>query len=533
MMKKIILFLLAFLSIPDVNAQIIQPNSSGFEVSASLYPWDVHDEGINLMLDNLTSMAGVNSVYLITVMHKEHRPFLGPKGTGPWLYIHNPARTEWNAEDARAYFHPHMNLYGRIKPFLSSYPWLSDTDWLKVVVDAARARGLKVGAEVSHTYLPWGEIFKSNPEYQQRDINNKPVGGPCPNNRDIREYLLALYGDIATNYNIDFVQTCMYIFTGSNLEDGTCFCEACQKEAKDMGFDMAAAIPILRDNPSAQPQLDQWLNFRRATTTKIYKLIVERMRQGNPKIDFRINDLNNRPTGLYLEDLKTYITSVHMSTHTEQNGYERSDRKSRIETTRYFIGADVPIIPGIPVRIFATPTIAKSSIKISVDNGAKGIALKHYDGASYSLLRAVLDGLSEAGVKGFTPHLGIEVENMTLSGYIPDSCLLEHCVKTTGTGTAKSTFNSTSGVYDVVVSYIDEKNGQGTLALSVGGKQRALWKLNEDVGCWRRKTIPGVKIKNGDEIKIVGVANGSEAIRVDYIEFIKGFSEVGVKMNKK
>ena len=522
-MKKSIFILLSFFWVIDLNAQMIQKSYPDFEVSASLYPWDVHDEGINLMLDNLTGMAGVNSVYLIAVMHQEHRPFLGPKGTGPWLYIHNPARTEWYAEDSRAYFHPQMDLYGKIKPFLSSNSWLSDTDWLKVVIDDARARGLKVGVEVSHTYLP-KSIYQNNPEYQQIDINNKPIGQmgtPCPNNPDIRVYLLALYGDLAKNYDVDFVQTCMLLFPDGYTRNTICFCESCQKEAKAMGFDMTAAIPILKDNPNAQPQLDQALNFKRAVTTKIYKMIIDRMRQEKPNIDFRINDLNNRPSGLYLEDLKTYITSVHMSTHTEQNGYERSDRKSRIETTRYFIGPDVPIIPGIPVRILTTPSIVRSSIKISVDNGAKGIALKHYDGASYSLLRAVRDGLNAAGVKGFTPHLGIEVENMTLAGYTPDSCLTEHCVKTSGNGTAKSQFTNVTGVYDVIVSYVDEKDGQGTLTLSVGGKQKATWKLAEDVGCWRRKTIPDIRIKNGDEIKIAGVANGREAARVDYIEFVK------------
>lgn len=494
-MEKCIYIVLVFLCMLDVNAQVIQPSAPDFEVCASLYPWDVHDEGINLMLDNLTSMAGVNSVYLLAVMHLEHRPFLGPKGTGPWLYIHNPARTEWNAEDSRTYFHPQMSLYGKIKPFISDYTWLSDTDWLKVVIDAARARGLKVGAEISHTYVPRA-IYQSHPEYQQRDINNKPMGpmgAPCPNNPDIQEYLLSLYGDIAKNYDVDFVQNCMLFYPESNSRDGICFCESCQKEAKTIGFDLAAAIPILRDNPSAQPQIDQALYFRRVTTTKIYKLIVERMRQENPKIDFRKND-PIRPAGTYLEDLKTYITSVHLSIHTEQNGYEGPDRKSRIEATRYFLGPDAPIIAGIPVRILATPSLVKSSIKISVDNGAKGIALKHYDGASYSLLRAVRDGLSAAGVKGFTPHLGMEVENMTLAGYTPDSCLMEHCVKTSGTGTAKSVFTSTSGVYDVIVSYVDEKEGQGTLTLSVGGKQKATWKLSEDVGCWRRKSIPDVKI---------------------------------------
>lgn len=522
-MKKNILLLLIFTCILDINAQKIQSPASPFEVSASLYPWDVHDEGINLMLDNLTSMSGVNSVYLIAVMHQEHRPFLGPKGTGPWLYIHNPARTEWNAEDSRDYFHPQMSLYGKIKPFVSTFSWLSETDWLKVVIDAARARGLKVGVEVSHTYLP-KEIYHNHPEYQQRDIDNKPIGNmgaPCPNNPDIKEYLMALYTDLAKNYDVDFVQTCMLMFPDGYTSHNICFCESCQKEANAIGFDMAAAIPILRDNPNAQPQLDQALNFKRVTTTKMYKAIINRLRQEKPNIDFRINDLNNRTSGLYLEDLKTYFTSVHMSTHTEQNGYERTDRKSRIETTRYFLGPDAAIIPGIPVRILATPEIVRSSIKISVDNGAKGIALKHYDGASYSLMRAIRDGLSAAGVKGFTPHIGMEVENMTLTGYIPDSCLTEHCVKTTGTGTARSIFSNASGVYDVIVSYVDEKEGQGTLTLSVSGKQKASWRLTEDVGCWRRKTIPNVKIKNGDEIKIAGLANGKEEARVDYIEFVK------------
>jgi hypothetical protein len=522
-MKKSILVLLAILWIFTINAQTKKSDAPNFEVSASLYPWDVHDEGINLMLDNLTGMAGVNSVYLIAVMHQEHRPFLGPRGTGPWNYIHNPGRSEWNAEDSRAYFSPQMNLYGKIKPYKSDFSWLSSTDWLKVVIEAARARGLKVGVEVSHTYLP-KSIYKDHPEYQQVDINNNPIGQmgvPCPNNPDIREYLIALYGDLVKNYDVDFVQTCMLMFPEGYTANTICFCKSCQAEAKAMGFDMTAAIPVLKDNPNAQPQLDQALNFKRATTTKIYKMIIDRMRKEKPNIDFRINDLNNRPSGLYLEDLKNYITSIHMSTHTEQNGYEKSDRKSRIETMRYLMGPDVPIIPGIPVRIYATPAIVKSSIKISVDNGAKGIALKHYDGASYSLLRAVRDGLSAAGVKGFMPHLGMEAEKMTLNGYAPDSCLTEHCIKATGTGTAKSQFTDPTGLYDVIVSYVDEKEGQGSLTLSVAGKQKSTWKLTEDVGCWRRKTIPDVKIKNGDEIKITGIANGKELARVDYIEFVR------------
>jgi hypothetical protein len=253
---------------------------------------------------------------------------------------------------------------------------------------------------------------------------------------------------------------------------------------------------------------------------KAYKLVTDRLHQINPKIDFRLNDLNNRSSGLHVEDLKGNINSIHLSTHTEQNGYEKTDRASRIATTHYYAGPNTPVIAGVPTRLLATPAIVKSSIKISVEGGSKGLGVKHYDGSPYSMLRAVRNGLSEAGVAGFTPILGLEAEEMTLSGYTPDTWLQEKGVQTSGTGTATAAFQYPSGLYNIVVSYGDEKAGQSTLTLSVGGKQKASWKLSEDVGCWRRKTIPNVKINKGEEIKIMGVANGSEAARVDFIEFI-------------
>lgn len=492
-----------------------------FEVTGSIYPWEVHDEGIDLILDNMTQIAGVNSVYMLAVMHQEHRPFNNDKLPGDFTFIHNPIRSEWDAEDSRAYFRPQMNLYGRIKPMFSNYAWLNETDWLKLVLDKAHARGLRAGTEVSHTYIPV-EYLNQHEEFKQRDINNQPVERPCTNNPDVRAYLVALYGDLSKNYDVDYIQTCMLLFSRSDdpVKGGTCFCESCKHKAKEMGFDMEAAIPVLRDNPYAQPQLDNWRNFRRACTTEIYKAVTDKIHQENPKIDFRLNDLNDRTSGLAVEELKNNINSVHLSTHTEQNGYQKTDRKSRILTTKYFMGNDIPIIPGVATRLLTTPEIIKSSIKISVENGAKGIGIKHYDGSPYSNLRAVRNGLSEAGVTGFTPVIGMEVENMTLSGYKSDKYLIEPCVQTTTTGTAISAFTNPTGVYTVVVSYADEKGGQGNLALSIAGKQKASWKLDEDVDCWRRKTIPNLKIKNGDEVKLTGTANGRETTRVDFIEFI-------------
>jgi hypothetical protein len=162
----------------------------------------------------------------------------------------------------------------------------------------------------------------------------------------------------------------------------------------------------------------------------------------------------------------------------------------------------------------------RSSIRISVDAGAKGVGIKHYDGATFSKLRAFRNGLSEAGVNGFKPVLGIEAENMQLSGYEPGVFLNEDGILTRGAGTAAASFDQPDGVYDLIVSYADEKNGRGSLALLIDGKQKAKWKLSEDVGCWKRKRIPGLKIKKGAEIKIAGVAGGEGSARIDFIEFV-------------
>ena len=63
-------------SIAQPKIQQSSPAPANFEVDGSTYPWEVHDEGISLILDNMTSMAGINAVYVLAVMHKEHRPFL-------------------------------------------------------------------------------------------------------------------------------------------------------------------------------------------------------------------------------------------------------------------------------------------------------------------------------------------------------------------------------------------------------------------------------------------------------------------------
>ena len=510
----------------NVTGQQSMQKKMNFELTSSLYAWEVHDEGIDQILDNL-SIAGINSVYLISPMHGERRPFIGgfPEGRDVYFFPHNPVRKEWVAEDSRVYFFPDMSMYGKIKPLKSDYNWLSDTNWLDIVVKAARARGMRVGAEVSHTYLPQS-LLDRNPQWRQINLDGTPGSNPCVNNPEVQEYLLALYADLSRNYDIDYIMTCMYVFNGNGTaRNSTCICPYCQEKAKSKGFDLTAAIPIIRDNPLAYPEVEQFLKFREDATTDIYKLIIDRMHQENPKIEFRLNCLNNWTTGLNLSRLTSHIGSVHMSTHQEQEGSPNTQRISRIRSVRHYVGPDIPILASITTRLLSTPDIILNMIKQSIQSGVQGLGIKHYDGTPFSRLRAVRNGLYEAGVESFSPILGIELErDMILKGFSRDFFLTENGVKLTDTeGTAWSSFKYQSGKYDIAITYTDEKQVKGSLEVLVGSKQVAKWDLTEDVDCWCRKVIPNIEIKNGEEIKLIALSDDSIAdktIRIDFIEFI-------------
>jgi hypothetical protein len=44
-----------------------------FEIAASLYPWDLADEGVERVLDHLQEKTACNTVYLVAIMHPEKR----------------------------------------------------------------------------------------------------------------------------------------------------------------------------------------------------------------------------------------------------------------------------------------------------------------------------------------------------------------------------------------------------------------------------------------------------------------------------
>jgi hypothetical protein len=468
-------------------------------------------------------MAGINNIYLIVIMHEEHRPYHAEK------FPHNPVRSTFQAEDATISFFPDMKRYDKIKPVLSSYDWIRETDWLQMTVDECRKRGLGVGAEISHFPIP-KSLLMENPQYRQQNIDGEPIDQPrfCPNQPDVRHFVLALFEDLAANYDLDYIQTCQYIFSG-----GFCYCEHCIRAAETFGINLESTLPVMRKDDKSEREVERWKEFRRLTTTQFYKEIAEVIRKENPNCHLRLNDVytwgGNDPllTGLDLTAVGQHLGSLVNQDHQEQRGRVDEDFADRIKwlsDNRQHLGYDKPLLSGIATRMNASPDLVKRGIKVAVQHPAKidGLALKHYDGASFSLLRAFKQGMIEAGVQGLTPTIGKEVEEMELDGYkVFDEELAEEWgVQTDGEGKAVYKFDQPSATYDVRITYFDGPTGQSNVKLVVAGEEKASFTMDEDSDCWRWRVVKGMKINKGDTITLVGRADGNEKARLDYIEYI-------------
>jgi hypothetical protein len=339
----------------------------------------------------------VNSVYLISIMHYEKRPFTSP------TFPHNPVRATWQAEDSRCYWHPETKLYGRIKPQLSSFPWLSDTDWLDMLTKAARKRGLKTGAELSHTLVDLDTVKQDLLDCTQRDIHDQPraVWGRsyplCPNNPDVMEYTLALYTDLVKNHDIDFTQFCTITMLNGGADRGSCFCESCVKAAAKENVDLKTLQQELLANPTAEPAFSQWQQFRFNTMTRYFRLIHSKIHEIRPNSELRFNDCFPHPEtwGLDLKAIRPHLDSIRHSDYSEQLGdpSRMHEKDDRLKANTAALGEEFPRISAVAVRPKATPELIHEGVHIALENNVRGLSLGHYDGAEFPLLRAISEGL--------------------------------------------------------------------------------------------------------------------------------------------
>ena len=414
------------------------------EVAASLYAWDLLDEGVETILDTLARDTHCNSTYLVALMHDEKRPLTD------FYYPHNPKRHVYWTEDSRAYWKPDPDAYreSRIKPRPSDREELASTDWLKLLVDASRARNWYTGAELSHTWLDKERVRAEFPDVVQRDLFGQPFDQQiCPNHPDVRSYALALFSDLVASYDVDMVQTCVRGFnpgrqqpwaasaspelqrlTGLTL--GGCFCDHCRARAEARGIDWGAMIDRLRWlaegydrynhkqafelqllwNSSTTstallaeiPELYAFLRFRADSLTEFYAEIYRACHAVRAGIDVRLNHYAQYPElmGLDLRGVAPYLDSVRSSDYAEQSGdpARLEWKRAYLHGVRRAIGVEKYFLSAISPRPRATPALVKGGILVSAQCGADSLTIGHYDGAWPDCLRAIREGLDEAGV---------------------------------------------------------------------------------------------------------------------------------------
>ncbi len=406
------------------------------EISASVFPWDLADEGLEQVLDNLQEMAGANSVYQCN-LSEEVRPFRGGE------YTHNPVRKSYKCEDSHVYWPPDMKYYGRIKPLRTRRDFLSGTDWVGEMIHALQRRGMKAGVELFHGYIDQTRLENEFPDSIQVDVfgekvlthnYNKPAA--CLNSPDFQEYAVGLYSDLAANYDLDYIQTCMipYVlptwYLTQNLPPdpirwaliapsiGGCFCEHCMDAAGDRGFDLRGARGELRilaeqdpqpifdsgilaaDYLAEQPVLKQWLDFRCESVNNLYSMISTAAKALRPGIDIRWNNYvrtHGYYSGIDLPSFMNHVDSIRANAFVEhQDDIELVHEKvEHLERFNEIVSGRVHWVAALDIR-GKNPEILEKSAELSSYTGCDGYALSHYGGATLENLRAVRRGLQRS-----------------------------------------------------------------------------------------------------------------------------------------
>ena len=93
--------------------------------------------------------------------------------------------------------------------------------------------------------------------------------------------------------------------------------------------------------------------------------------------------------------------------------------------------------------------------------------------------------------------------------------------------TAAWKYDGDTGRRDLVVQYFDQQDGISRFRILIQGKLVDEWSASDriptrklDGSSSSRRTLRGVALRKGDEIRIEGMPDGSETAALDYIELV-------------
>jgi hypothetical protein len=206
------------------------------------------DEGTEKVLDVLQERACVNTLFLAVFTYG--RGIAGRQIPGQPLPDHGKQEYDLDYHGGN-FATPHPQYYKNTVLTNTRAPDHGDLDILAEVLPAAKKRGMKVICwmeDVFRTDLPNIE------KVQERDLYGRNAETLCVNNPDYRNFFLGLVEDYARSYDIDGImwgserQGALSDSLGAThdtppIDPGnvTCFCEFCQRKAKDRGINVERA----------------------------------------------------------------------------------------------------------------------------------------------------------------------------------------------------------------------------------------------------------------------------------------------------
>ena len=95
-----------------------------------------------------------------------------------------------------------------------------------------------------------------------------------------------------------------------------------------------------------------------------------------------------------------HLDSVRIQDYSEQTGDPglMAGKQVAPAAAREELGPEFPVHAALGVRMKATPELIREVARIAAQCRMNGVTLGHYDGATFPMLRAVREGLVEAGI---------------------------------------------------------------------------------------------------------------------------------------
>ena len=206
------------------------------------------DEGTEKVLDILQERGAVNTLFLAVFTYG--RGIAGRQVPGQPLPDHGKQEYDLSFHGGN-FATPHAQFYKNTVLKNTKAPDHGNLDILETVLPAAKKRNLKT--------ICWLEdVFRTDipniEQLQEKELNGRNAHTLCFNNPNYRNFLTGLVEDYASSYDIDglmwgserqgALSNALGAMHGGRRNDPgrvTCFCEFCQKKARERGINVERA----------------------------------------------------------------------------------------------------------------------------------------------------------------------------------------------------------------------------------------------------------------------------------------------------